>query len=178
MIVRLVTADERDQLLAACQREAVHLELRDSYALENEAERLARFKAVGRRDEDNDAPDRRRWLALVSGVTGTGRRVRRARIVSEPVSDYIRYEWAGTNANVEAGEEIVWLPRRLASAIALPGNDFWLFDDTTAVFSVFTGRGEVAERQLTTDPGTLQLCRSAFEAVWAAATPHHSYTPH
>jgi len=144
----------------------------------NEAERLAAFLATGQRDDDPDAPDRRYWLDLVRQVTQSGRRVLRARVVSEPVTDYIRYEWAGTNGNIEAGEEVRWLPRRLASAIALPGNDFWLFDDTAAVFSVFTGRGEIAERQLGTEPAVLDLCRAAFEAVWAAAIPHNEYTPH
>ena len=164
--MQLITAEERDRLLAGCQREAVHLELRDSYAMANEAERLAAFLATGRRDDDPNAPDRRYWLDLIRSVTQSGRRVRRARIVSEPVTEYIRYEWAGTQGNIDAGEEVRWLPRRLASAIALPGNDFWLVDDSTVVFSVFTGRGEIAERQLVTDASVLELCRSGFEAVW------------
>jgi uncharacterized protein DUF6879 len=103
--------------------------------------------------------------------------VRRARVVSEPVTDYIRFEWSGTHANLDAGEEVRWLPRRLASPIALPGNDFWLFDDDTVVFSVFSGLGDVTERQLVTDDATVELCRHAFEAVWSAAVPHAEYTP-
>jgi hypothetical protein len=174
--VQLITAEERNRLLASCQREAVHLELRDAYAVRNEAERLALFAATGRY-HGADAPDRRQWLDLIRGVTHAGKRVRRARIVSEPVTDYIRFEWAGTEYNVEAGEDVRWLPRRLASHIALPGNDFWLFDDTTVVFSVFTGDGDIAERQLTTDTAAVELCRAAFEAVWQLAIPHSEYRP-
>ncbi|MEV8517451.1 DUF6879 family protein [Dactylosporangium sp. NPDC051484] len=177
--MQLTTAEARDALLANCTHEAVHLEMRDSYAIHSEAERFAAFLATGQRKDDaSPGPDRRYWLDLVRSVTATGRRVRRARIISEPVSDYIRFEWAGTGTNIDAGEEIRWLPRRLASAIALPGNDFWLFDDTMVVFSVFTGEGDIAERQLVTDAATIQLCRSAFESVWSAAVPHHEYTPH
>jgi hypothetical protein len=176
--VRLITGEERDKLLAACEREAVHLEMRDTYALTREAERLATFLATGRRDHEAEAPARRHWTALIRGLRRAGRRVRRARIVSEPVTDYIRYEWAGTDPIVEAGEEVRWLPRRLASSIALPGNDFWLFDGETVVFTVFTGVGDIAERQLTTDPATARLCSSAFEAVWSAAIPHGEYQPH
>jgi hypothetical protein len=69
------------------------------------------------------------------------------------------------------------LPRRLTSAIALPGNDFWLFDDSTVVFTVFTGKGDVFERQLTTDPAVIQLCRTAFDATWAMAIHHSEYRP-
>lgn len=175
--MRLTTADERDRLLATCAREAVHLEMRDAYAVHSEAERFATFLATGQRNDAADAPDRRYWLDLICSVKQAGKRVRRARIVSEPVTDYIRFEWTGTGPNVEAGEEVRWLPRRLASSIALPGNDFWLFDDAIVVFTVFTGSGDVAERQLTTDVATVKLCRSAFEAVWLAAIPHDEYVP-
>ncbi|WP_438948653.1 DUF6879 family protein [Streptomyces atratus] len=53
-----------------------------------------------------------------------GVRVLRARVVSEPVTEYIRFEHAITDANLRAGEEVRWLPRRRASTLALPGNDF------------------------------------------------------
>jgi hypothetical protein len=174
--VRLTTAEERDRLLATCEREAVHLEMRDAYAVQNETARLAAFLATGRYTDDED-PDRQEWLNRIRALTGAGKRVRRVRIVSEPVTDYIRFEWAGTGPNVEAGEEVRWLPRRLASGIAVPGNDFWLFDDAAVVFTVFTGAGEVAERQLYTDPAVVELCRSAFAATWSAATPHSDYAP-
>jgi hypothetical protein len=175
--VRLVTAEERDRLLATCQREAVHLEMRDVYGITSEAKQFADFLATGVRDLEAEVPDWQYWTGLIRGVRLAGRRVRRARIVSEPVTDYIRYEWAGTPVNIAAGEEVRWLPRRSVSSIALPGNDFWLFDGTTAVFTVFTGAGDIAERQVTDDPATVQLCSSAFEAVWTAAVPHSEYTP-
>jgi len=51
--------------------------------------------------------------------------VRQARIVSEPVTAYTRFlHDTATEPNIEAGEQIRWLPRKLASGIALPGNDF------------------------------------------------------
>jgi hypothetical protein len=34
----------------------------------------------------------------------------------------------------EAGEDIRWVPSRLVSAVATPGNDFYLFDGRLAVF--------------------------------------------
>jgi hypothetical protein len=175
--VRLITTEERDELLTGCRHEAVHLELRDSYAIASEAAQFAAFLESGRRDLDAEAPQRRYWTDLVRGLRQRGCRVRRARVVSEPVTDYIRYEWAGTGPIIEAGEEVRWLPRRQASTMALPGNDFWLIDDAAVVFTVFTGSGAVAERQLTSDAAAVQLCRAAFEAVWSAATPHSEYAP-
>ena len=174
--MQLTTLEERNRLLDGCESEAVHLELRDSYAIHAEAKRFATFMTTGRYT-GADAPDRRQWLDRIRAMTRAGKRVRRVRVVSEPVTDYIRFEWAGTTYSVQAGEEVRWLPRRLASPIALPGNDFWLFDDTTVIFTVFTGGGEVAERQLTTDAATVELCRAAFAAAWSLAIPHSEYTP-
>lgn len=159
------------------ERSALHLELRDSYAVDEEKDRFTNFLATGRRDHQAEAKEREGWLSFIRGSVESGKVIKRARIISEPVTDYIRFEWAGTAQTVEAGEEVRWLPRRLASAIALPGNDFWLFDDARAVFNLFTGDGQWAGAEMTTDPAVTRLCKSAFDAVWAAAIPHSEYEP-
>ncbi|MFC7305303.1 DUF6879 family protein [Streptomyces monticola] len=118
------------------------------------------------------------WLALMREITGRGVTVRRARIVSEPVSDYIRFEHHVTAGNVEAGEQVRWLPRRRASDLALPGNDFWLFDESLVVFLHFTGEGELSpegDEERTADPALVRLCSTAFESVWERAVPHEEY---
>jgi hypothetical protein len=175
--LELVSSEERDKLLTSFKREALHLEMRDVYAIEDEGERLARFLERGYRDHDAEVEERQSWMTLVQDATSAGKVFKRVRVISEPVTDYIRYEWAGTGANIDAGEQIKWLPRRMTSTIALPGNDFWLFDDSIVVFTIFTGKGDVVERQLTTDPAAVQLCRSAFEATWKIAIPHSEYRP-
>ncbi len=175
--MKLISGEERDGFFTTFKRAALHLEMRDVYAVKDEAERFARFLETGYRDHDAEAEERRPWMTMIQDATAAGKVFRRARIVSEPATGYIRYEWEGAGPNVGAGEEIKWLPRRLTSAIALPGNDFWLFDDSTVVFTVFTGEGEVFERQLTTDPTIVQLCNSAFEAIWSIAIPHGEYRP-
>jgi hypothetical protein len=111
-------------------------------------------------------------------ITGRGVEVRRARIVSEPVSDYIQYEHHVTAENVTAGEHVRWLSRRRASGIALPGNDFWLFDNSLVVFLHFDGDGELApdgDEEVSADPEVVKLCTSAFETVWERAVPHAEY---
>jgi hypothetical protein len=175
--VELISDEQRDRFFTTFQRQALHLEMRDIYAVKDEEQRFRWFLEKGYRDHAAEAEQRRPWMTLIRNSLAAGKAFRRARIVSEPVTDYIRYEWEGTGPNVEAGEEVKWLPRRLASAIALPGNDFWLFDDSTVVFTVFTGQGQVLQRQLTADPHIVQLCRSAFETVWALGIPHRAYTP-
>lgn len=115
------------------------------------------------------------WLDLIQETVSRGATVRRARIVSEPVSEYIRFEHSGTFTNVAAGEQVRWLPRRRASDIALPGNDFWLFDDHRVRWNHFAGDGSSMGKEVANDPASAKLCTEAFEAVWARAVPHDQY---
>jgi hypothetical protein len=118
------------------------------------------------------------WRDLVRLHTARGVRFRRARVISEPVTDYIRFEHFITDAtNIAAGEDVRWLPRRRASDLCLPGNDFWLFDDRFIRFHHFSGDGEVVEDELVTDPAVIAMCATTFEAVWARAVPHADYRP-
>jgi hypothetical protein len=162
-------------LLGGAQRSAVHLEMRDSYSVATEADAFARWRATGEADSDPDSPYWRPWTELIRGLIDRHVVVRRARIVSEPVSDYIRYEHAGTAANVAAGEQVRWLPRRHASDIALPGNDFWLIDNRLVRWNHFTGDGASAPGEISVDPAAARLCADAFEAVWERAVPHDEY---
>jgi Domain of unknown function (DUF1707) len=140
-----------------------------------EQECFGRFLATGRRDHAAEAAQRRTWLGLMRRITAAGVQVRRARIVSEPVSNYIRFEWHGADPAIEAGEDLRWLPRRLASGIALPGNDFWLLDRRTAMFKYFSGDGRPLGQEITDDAAAVELCRAAFDAVWKLAIPHGEY---
>jgi hypothetical protein len=84
---------------------------------------------------------------------------------------------AGEHDSLEAGEDIRWVPRTLVSSVALPGNDFYLFDDRLAVFLLYTGSGMSAGMVSSDDLADLRLCRSAFESVWTLAIPHRAYQP-
>lgn len=164
------------ELLASCQHSAVHLEMRDFYDDPDEAPRVAAWKAGHRPDPNDRATWWRPWLDMVSEAVGRGVVIRRARIVSEPVSEYTRYLYDGTFTNIAAGEQIRWLPRRNASDLCLPGNDFWVFDDRLVRFGYFSGDGVYLGDEVDDRPAVVKLCSSAFEAVWERAVPHDRYT--
>lgn len=163
------------ELLGSATRSAVHLEMRDAYAVDYEAGPFAEWRAGHRHDPADRASWWRPWLDLVQESVARGVIVRRARIVSEPVSEYTRFLYDGTFTNVLAGEQIRWLPRRRASDIPLPGNDFWLIDNQLIRWNHFTGDGASAGGEISEDPGAAKLCAEAFETVWERATPHENY---
>lgn len=163
------------ELLAGCRESAVHLEMRDHYDDPDEAPRVAAWKAGHRPDPGNRASWWRPWLDMVAETVERGVEVRRARIVSEPVSGYTRYLYDGTFTNIAAGEQVRWLPRRQVSDLALPGNDYWLFDGRLVRFGYFSGEGTYLGDEVTDEPAVAKLCGDAFESVWARATPHEDY---
>ncbi|MGW8572321.1 DUF6879 family protein [Streptomyces niveus] len=167
-----------DELLAAAEHSAVHLEMRDSYGVGDEAEDFENWKRTGQRDIDPASEYWTPWVDLIRSTVARGVVVRRARVVSEPVTDYIRYEHAGTVVNVQAGEQVHRLPRRQASDIALPGNDFWVFDGETVLFNHFSGDGNWCEPgwEVRTEPAVARLASAAFEAVWERGVPHEKYS--
>lgn len=160
-----------EALFGSTKRSAVHLEMRDAYMLDDPSFIAWREGRILLDDEESQA-----WRDLVRRTTARGVDVLRARIVSEPLSDYVRFEYDVTGPhNVAAGEQVRWLPRRHATDLALPGNDFWLFDDGVVLINHFAGDGTWTDTEAVTDPGVVKLCGSAFEAVWERATPHDEY---
>jgi Family of unknown function (DUF6879) len=162
-----------DRLLTTFEREAIHLETRDAYGTAVELPHMAAWVA----GESDNLAWLDGWCRTLQAHVAVGRSVRRARVVSEPLSDYQRWSYSIAHPMVAAGEDIRWVPRRFLSSVCLPGNDFYLFDDRLVVFLHYAGSGLATDRVTSTDPADLALCRQAFEAVWKYAIPHHDYQP-
>jgi hypothetical protein len=158
-------------LLRACTTSAVHLEMRDSYTPSDPW--FGAWLAGDRKQFEQRLS--RPWLGLIREMTDRGVQVRRARVISEPVTSYVRFEHATTSSNVGAGEQVSWLPRRSASGLLLPGNDFWAFDTRLVLFWYFSGDGEFEGAELSDDPALVKQCTASFDAVWQQAIPHHEY---
>jgi len=169
-----VTDDEFEELLlTGFARDAIHLEMRDAYGTAVELPHMAKWAS----GEPDDLQWLQGWCTTLREHVKAGRSVRRARVVSEPLSDYQRWSHSIASPMVQAGEDIRWVPRRLVSSVALPGNDYYLFDDRLAVFLLYAGNGLSAGMLSSSDPADLRLCRSAFEAVWELSIPHSEYQP-
>lgn len=120
----------------------------------------------------------RDWYDLIVATVHRGVTVRRARVVSEPITEFIRHEYeVSSRMNIPAGELVRWLPRRQALDLVLPANDFWVLDDQVVRFGYFAGDGTYLGHEIVEDPGIVKICVDAFEAVWARAIDHADYRP-
>jgi hypothetical protein len=116
-----------------------------------------------------DLPFGSGWLPLVERTVACGVKVRRARVVSEPVTVCVRFERALTGAGLRAGEEVRWLPCRRASTLALAGSGFWFIGDQVVRWNLFCGDGRALEPGHTEDRQAVVLCAGAFRSVWDLA---------
>ncbi|WP_218005992.1 DUF6879 family protein [Actinomadura hibisca] len=159
------------ELLAGCRRSVVHLEARDTYDATDPA--FLKWRENGDTSYDWDG-----WVEKLSDAIARGVRFRRLRIVSEPVSDYIRWEHAISYGNVRAGEELRWLPRRLAFDLAQPVADYFMFNQRLIRYNFTAGDGtDTGDMKYVTDPRQIVPVVGQFEMLWERAVPHEDYDP-
>lgn len=163
-------------LLAQCTTSAVHLETRDVYAVDEEDTDLKAWRAGAL----PPATDRAAWWGpfhdAVADAVSRGVTVQRARVISAPATEYIRFEHACTPRNVEAGEDVRWLPRDQALGLLLPAHDFWLFDGHLIRWHHFAGDGTHLRDELDRRPDVAAQTGAVFRAVWDRAVPHREFT--
>lgn len=122
------------------QVSAWRLEQQPAYEVDYEEGVFASF-LTGRPVPPTDSPELADWMSLVKHHTSRGRSIGRVRIVDNPITDYQRWLRWMDSWNLEAGEEIRYLPRALAyRAELLPGvegPDWWLLDDVRLILTFY-----------------------------------------
>lgn len=172
--MRPASYDKLNDLCRGIKKSFVHLETRDAYGTEVELPHMAKW----RRGQRDDFAWLDWWLDMLRGHRTAGRTCRRARIVSEPLSDYQLWTRSHATMFIDAGEDIRYLRRPRLATVALPGSgDFYVFDDELVVFLHYAGNGTNSSFQITENPQTVRDCREAFETVWGLATPFRDYRP-
>ncbi|GAA0620147.1 hypothetical protein GCM10010174_43320 [Kutzneria viridogrisea] len=126
------------------EHEAFRLETHQVYSVPGEQEELNSFLRTGKLELGPDDP----WLVRIRAYRDSGRRVIRVHVVTPPLTDYLRYEFAGYAYSVEAGEEIHILDPADSSGMELPKQDFWLFDRKQVVLMHYGEDGTQLGREL------------------------------
>jgi hypothetical protein len=169
--VRLLPDPVFDDILRTFEESAFHLEVQDTYHSTVESDPFRRFL--------DGVPDDfgwlQPWLHQVRLTTESGRHIERVRVVSVPHGDYTRWSLTLTPHNIEAGEDIRWLPRGRTAGLDVAADDFWLIDRKRLVFSVFAPDGEFAGWVESADRATIDRCVRMRDALWSAAVPHADY---
>jgi len=150
---------------------AFRLEVRDRYDEPGEEEPLRRFLA-GEPPDDSWFMD---WYETIRAWTSAGKRVTRVRVVSEPLSDYARWELDLARLNVAAGEDIRYLDRKRARDIGVPEEDFWLFDSERVAVLLFGDDDVRIGVRLLTDPVEVAKRSEWRELAWRKAIPYQEY---
>ncbi|WP_280315493.1 DUF6879 family protein [Nocardia abscessus] len=169
--MRLIQGEKFVDLFRAGDwKRAFHLETQDEYFVADEHEPFRRFLA----GEPDDYEWCRSWDDLVREVTATGKQVHRVRLVSVPHVDYTRFGLTIAPLNIQAGEQIKWLPRPLIDSAEL-ADDYWLFDDRLVVFVTFEENGDFGGFAATDDPVIAAHCVAVRDRVWDLGIPHAEY---
>jgi hypothetical protein len=130
---------------------AYRLEALQVYGVPYEMAEFARFQAGEARGE---FPGIARWADRVARGVRAGKRFHRVHVVTEPLSDYVRFEcaWAYRHT-VAAGEDV-----RIAAVPegqwpdGLPRFDYWLFDSSVLVRMNYADDGTFVSAELVDDP--------------------------
>ncbi|WP_329243091.1 hypothetical protein OG417_45295 [Actinoallomurus sp. NBC_01490] len=162
-----------ETLAAAAEQSVIRFETRDAYD-RTEADGFDKWRETG----DATNHDLGEFGDIVQSAVSRGVRWRRVRIISRPMSEYMRWEHAVTHANIAVGEDIRWLWRDQAADLLVPAADCWVFDDRVIRWNF--QRGDDSNPHMYTfssDPRIARDIAGAFELAWNRATPHAEFKP-
>lgn len=169
-MAELITGQDFGRLFSTFERSAWRLETQGIYREPNETEHFRRFL----RGERDDLEWMREWLGNIRAVTQAGKAFGRVRVLTDPLTDYLRWELAVTPANVEAGEDIRVLTAAHAADLGLPDHDYWLFDDNLVARMHFGDHGFIGA-ELITDAGIVAEHQAWRDLALAHAVPFDDY---
>jgi hypothetical protein len=151
-----------ERLFAEFNESAFRLETLQCYREPYESEGFKRFIA----SEEQGLPPpltEPDWWRDVRTATAQGKSYRRVHIVTEPLTDYVRFECAtGYRLHVTAGEDI-----RIIPVIGntwphdLPMFDYWLFDSRLLLLMKYGPEGALRSTELTDSPDLV-----AAASIW------------
>lgn len=119
--------------------------------------------------EPDDLPWMQDWLSMIRAATAQGKRFRRVRVVSVPLSEYNRFGYALARHNNAAGEDIRYIIRNDAQTVGLPNHDYWLFDSRTLALMHFDDDDRFTGAQILDDAAVIVQHNYWRDAAW-----HHA----
>jgi hypothetical protein len=164
-------------LFTSFRHTAYRLETLQQYGVGYEDESFRTFLA-------DEAPEtdqaRDKWTSMVRAAVANGKTFQRIHLVSEPLSDYLRYElewWY--RPNTEAGDDVRILPEYMVPAGELPTlaalGDYWLFDSRDLWVMRYHSDGRFQYAEQITDPAAIVIRSYWRDAALHYALPYTDY---
>jgi hypothetical protein len=168
-----VTPTDFGDCFESFEHTAFRLETRQVYTVPAEQERIQAFRAGLPLPERS--PRTSPWLARIQVTTQAGKRWQRIRLVTEPMTDYTRYQLAGYKESAAAGEDIRICRCAAHRDLAALTQDFWLFDNLVAVFLRYDTGGRFTGTDLTHDPAAISQCQAERDLAARHSMPLAAY---
>jgi hypothetical protein len=172
-----VSEQEIYEAVEAFKSTAFRLETLPQYAVPQDVERLRVFRETGQ--PPARTTETSPWLGLIARTTAAGRRWSRVHIVSEPLTEYLRFELLAYRDNASAGESIRIADRDTHAALAHLTEDFWLLDGdgdhSVAVLMRYDADGHFLGAERAEHPDTVARCRAERDLALALAVPLDEY---
>lgn len=162
--------EEFDRLFQECRYTAFRLETLQVYDVGYEREAFSAFMADGELIESDSQQE---WDRIVR----RGPQYRRVHVVTEPLTDYVRFECAcAYRRSVRAGEGVHILPiQEGAWPEGIPQYDFWLFDSQHLVRMHYTADGTMLTPELVTESQEIVRANVVRDRALHLATPFTEY---
>lgn len=140
----LLAGEDWRRTFDAMRQEAWRLETLPVYRVAQEKELVRRFLDGEPVTREATQP----WFDRIRGYVADGRSVGRVHIVTQPLSDYLRFEFEYYRHNVEAGEAIRILDVTNRSNPLRGVQDFWMFDRSQIVLMHYESDGTQISREV------------------------------
>lgn len=165
----MTPGDQLRELLHSFTASSWRWECQGEYAVDAAA--MQRWREGRQRDE----MERRPWLDYIRTLVAEGKRFERVRLLTEPLTEYLRWLLAVTYTNADAGEDIRWIGESDARELDAPGYDFYLFDDSRVAIMKFGPDKVRTGVEVIDDPAVVQEHRAFRDRVWPRAVSHADY---
>lgn len=167
MTITRIEADHFGDLFATVERSSWRWECQGHYAVDEDEVDQWRAGTAVRGNADDMA-----WRAYIQGLRQRGIPFERVRMLTEPLTDYLRWMLATTQWNVDSGEDIRWLSQSAATELGLPSYDFYLLDDNRVAIFLFTEAKDLLGVDVDDDADVVDRHRAWQTAAWKHAVPH------
>ncbi|RZQ59853.1 DUF6879 family protein [Amycolatopsis suaedae] len=136
-----------------------------------DADLMRRWRAGLGRDPAADQP----WIDYVQDLVQRGIPFQRVRLLTDPITEYLRCQLDVSYMNVDAGEDIRWVEQHAAARLGMPAYDYYLIDDARVAVLVFGDNGLLAGLRTSTAGEVISQHRRWRDVIWPHAVPHRQF---